>query len=298
MRVAPPFTLPLVFWLLAVLMTSPMRAADDASPCAGSGVGAAATAPCLDAGAKFADCSGCPDMVVVPAGSFMMGSPEDEVERAQDEGPQHRVAFARPFAVGRTEVTFEQWDACVADGGCGHAPRDPGWGRGKRPVVNVSWDDITGQYLPWLSRKTGQTYRLPTEAEWEYAARAGTRTPFHTGDHITTDDANFDGTGSYAGSARGVYRQKTLEAGSFKPNAFGLHDMHGNVWEWVADCFAEGYDGAAVDGSARGGPPGCARVLRGGSWIDRPRVLRSAYRGHLSAQARFIYRGFRLARDL
>ena len=121
----------------------------------------------------------------------------------------------------------------MAAGGCKHKPEDQGWGRGKRPVINVSWDDITKEYLPWLSRKTGKTYRLLTEAEWEYAARAGTTTPFSTGRTITPDQANFNGDFTYGGSAKGVYRQKTVEVGSFPANAFGLHDMHGNVWEWV-----------------------------------------------------------------
>ena len=114
-----------------------------------------------------------------------------------------------------------------------------GWGRNRRPVINVSWDDAMKEYLPWISKKTGQTYRLLTEAEWEYAARAGTTTPFATGSTVTTKEANLDGTNTYGGSAKGEYRQRTLEVGSFPSNAFGLHDMHGNVWEWVADCYVE-----------------------------------------------------------
>jgi formylglycine-generating enzyme required for sulfatase activity len=139
---------------------------------------------------------------------------------------------------------------------------------------------------------------LLSEAEWEYAARAGTETAFHTGVTITTEQANFDGTGTYGGSAKGVYRKKTLEAASFPANAFGLHDMHGNVWEWVADCYYDTYEGAAADGSVRAHRPDCPRVLRGGSWIDTPRVLRSANRGRMPSTARFIFRGFRVARGL
>ena len=143
-------------------------------------------------------------MVVVPAGEFMMGSPAGEEGRSDDEGPQRKVTIAKPFAVGKFEVTFAEWDACVAAGGCKHKPDDQGWGRGKRPVINVSWDDITKEYLPWLSRKTGKTYRLLTEAEWEYAARAGTTTPFSTGQTITPEQANFNGNYTYGGSAKGA----------------------------------------------------------------------------------------------
>jgi formylglycine-generating enzyme required for sulfatase activity len=237
-------------------------------------------------------------MVVVPAGEFLMGSPADESQRSSAEGPLHRVTIGSALGIGKYEVTFAEWDACVADGGCRHNPRDTGWGRGRRPVINVSWDDITSEYLPWLSAKTGQPYRLLTEAEWEYAARAGTTASFSTGATISTRQANFDGTSTYGGGVKGEYRQRTLEAGTFPANAFGLHDMHGNVWEWVADCYVDSYDNAPADGRGVAAVPSCARVLRGGSWIDAPRVLRSAYRGRVPAGARFIYRGFRVARTL
>src|SRR5262249_1208976 len=160
-----------------------------------------------------------------------------------NEGPMHKVTISRPFAVGKFEVTFAEWDACATAGACTHARFAP-WGRGKRPVVNMSWEEITKGYLPWLSRKTGKTYRLLTEAEWEYAARAGTTTPFSTGLTITTDQANFDGNYTYNGSAKGQYQKKTVEVGSLEPNAFGLYDMHGNVWEWVEDCYKDSYVGA------------------------------------------------------
>ncbi len=158
----------------------------------------------------------------------------------------------------------------------------------------MSWTDATGEYLAWLTRKTGQTYRLLSEVEWEYCARAGTTTPFSTGNSIGTDAANFDGTSTYGGSAKGVYRQRTLEVGSFPANAFGLHDMHGNVWEFVQDCYSGSYDAAKPPPDAAS----CQRVVRGGSWIDAPRALRSAYRGKIAPDARFIYRGFRVARSL
>ena len=253
---------------------------------------------CLKPKDIFRDCASCPEMVVVPAGAFVMGSPADEDQRSSEEGPQHKVEFGYWIAVGRFEVTFAEWDTCSAEGGCPRRPRDPGWGRGTRPVVNVSWNDVTSQFLPWLAKKTGQPYRLLTEAEWEYAARSGTTTPFSSGATISADQANFDGTNTYAGSKKGPYRQRTMEVGSFPANAFGLYDMHGNVWEWVEDCFADSYDAAGSDGQPVRGGPGCTRVLRGGSWIDSPRALRSAYRGHVSPDAQFIYRGFRIARTL
>jgi formylglycine-generating enzyme required for sulfatase activity len=253
---------------------------------------------CLRPMDSFKDCPECPEMVILPGGEFQMGSGEQEAERSDSEGPQHTVKISRPFAIGKYEVTFAEWDACVAGGGCRYRPRDSGWGRNRRPVINVSWDDAMKEYLPWVSKKTGQAYRLLTEAEWEYAARADTATPFATGSTVTTKDANFDGTNTYGGSAKGEYRQRTLEVGSFPSNAFGLHDMHGNVWEWVADCYVDTYVNAPSDGSASAEVPNCNRVMRGGSWIDSPRVLRSAYRGFVPSNTRFIYRGFRVARVL
>ena len=236
-------------------------AGSSSSQCAGLQITVGGVPRCTRPGDSFKDCADCPEMVIVPAGEVIMGSPTDEADRSNSEGPQHKVSIGRPLAIGKYEVTFAEWDTCTSDGGCSYKPRDPGWGRGRRPVINVSWDDVTGEFLPWLSKKTGQTYRLLTEAEWEYAARAGTATPFSTGAIITTDQANFDGTVTYGGSAKGQYRQRTLEVGSFPANAFGLHDMHGNAWEWVADCFAKNYDDAPADGRAALEMPGCSRVL-------------------------------------
>lgn len=271
-----------------------------ASPpaCSGNVTVVAGQERCLTAGQTFRDCETCPEMVVVPEGSFVMGSTESEEGHDASEGPQKTVSLAKPFAAGKFEVTFAEWDACVAAGKCQHNPRDPGWGRGRRPVVNVSWNDVTSQYLPWLSKATGQSYRLLSEAEWEYTARAGTTTAFSNGATLTTDQANFDGTASYAGSPKGVYRKQTLEAGSFAANAFGLHDMHGNVWEFVQDCHSAGNSKDAAASSPEAAQVACARSVRGGSWIDSPRVLRSAYRGRIAPNARFIYRGFRVARAL
>jgi formylglycine-generating enzyme required for sulfatase activity len=174
-------------------------------------------------GAAFRDCPECPEMVVVAAGSFQMGSADDQAGHQPDESPRHEVRIGAPFAVGKFEVTFAEWDACVADGGCdGFAPDDQHWGRGTRPVVDVSWEE-TKSYVDWLSRKTGSQYRLLTEAEWEYAARGGTTTPWSFGNAIDDGMANFAA-------------DKTVPVGSYKPNGFGIFDMHGNVWEWVQDC--------------------------------------------------------------
>jgi formylglycine-generating enzyme required for sulfatase activity len=253
---------------------------------------------CLKPKDSFKDCSECPEMVVIPAGEFMMGSPAGEEGREDDEGPQRKVTIAKPFAVGKFEVTFAEWDTCVAAGGCKHRPGDEGWGRGTRPVINVSWDDIKKEYLPWLSRKTGKVYRLLTEAEWEYAARADTTTPFATGRTITTDQANFDGNATYGGSAKGQHRQKTVDVGTFQPNAFGLYEMRGNVWEWLEDCYHDSYRGAPTDGSAWTTTDCGRRVVRGGSWSSFPRDLRAADRFRNSPRFRVNGNGFRLARTL
>ena len=177
-----------------------------------------------EVGKVFRDCPECPEMVVVPSGSFMMGSPSGEKGRDSDEGPVHRVTFERPFAVGVYEVTFGEWDACVSGGGCGgHRPSDRGWGRGRRPVINVNWKDAQA-YVRWLSRKTGEEYRLLSESEWEYVARAGTRAAYWWGDGVGRNRANCSDCGD-------SYRY-TAPVGSFSANPFGLHDVHGNVWEW------------------------------------------------------------------
>ena len=208
----------------------------------------------------FQECTNCPEMMVVPAGSFTMGSPANEPGRYADEGPQHTVTIARQFAVGQFELTFDEWDACVADGGCnGYKPNDEGWGRGRRPVINVSWDDATA-YVAWLAKKTGKPYRLLTEAEYEYATRAGTTTAYPWGDDIGKNNANCNGCGSQWDG------KQTAPVGSFAPNQFGLYDMVGNVWEWTEDCYHDSYNGAPADGSAWTGGDCSRRVVRGGSW--------------------------------
>ena len=193
-------------------------------------------------GDVFRDCDVCPEMVVVPAGEFMMGSPPSEEGRGDDEGPVHRVTISEPFAVGVYEVTFEEWDACVSGGGCG-GYRPEGWGRSSRPVINVSWDDAQA-YVAWLSGKTGEAYRLLSESEWEYAARAGTTTRYHWGDDVGRNRANC--VDDYCGDSW----EFTAPVGSFGANGFGLHDILGNVREWVEDCWNGSYAGAPSDGSA------------------------------------------------
>jgi len=221
-----------------------------------------------------------------------MGSPDTEKGRDLDEGPQHEVAIPKPFAVARFDVTFDEWDACVADGGCdGYIPPDQGWGRGRRPAINMSWDNSQA-YVVWVSRKTGKAYRMLTEAEWEYAARAGSTTVYYWGDEIGKGNANCDGCGSKWDN------QQTSPVGSFAANAFGLYDMAGNVWQWVQDCYHESYIGAPADGSAWISVDCSRRVIRGGSWISLPQLLRSAGRFRNSADSRGNLLGFRVARTL
>jgi formylglycine-generating enzyme required for sulfatase activity len=242
---------------------------------------------CLRPKDIFRDCPECPEMVVIPAGEFMMGS-----EEYSEEKPVHKVMITKPFAASKFEVTFDNWDACVIAGGCKHLPDDRSWGRGNRPVMNVSWDDVTKQYLPWLSRVTHETYRLLTEAEWEYAARAGSQGKYTWGDEIRSNRANCDGCGSQWDN------KQTAEVGSFQANAFGLHDMHGNVWEWVEDCWHDNYIGERTDGSAWIAGECKARVLRGGSWVNYAVSLRSAARRMSAPVNRSNLTGFRLARTL
>ena len=243
----------------------------------------------LQPGKTFRDCDACPEMIVVPAGSFLMGSPSSDMDASDNEKPQHRVTIAKPFAVGVYEVTFAEWDACVDAGGCnGHRPEDRGWGRDRRPVINVSWKDARA-YTDWLVKETGEDYRLLTEAEWEYVARAGTTTRYWFGDSITEKDANF---GQIVG--------KTTEVGKYPANAWGVSDMHGNVWEWVADCYEkDAYKThAAYPAMVGSWQASCVRVLRGGSWVDDPWNLRSAIRDRDVPDNRFYYDGFRVARTI
>jgi formylglycine-generating enzyme required for sulfatase activity len=247
---------------------------------------------------SFKECAACAEMVVVPAGSFAMGSPTSEPGRSDDEGPQRTVTFKRQFAVGRFAVTFDEWDACVADGGCdGYRPFDEGWGRGHRPVIHVNWNDAQ-TYLAWISLKTGKGYRLLSEAEREYVTRAGTTTPFWLGSSISLDQANYIGTDTYS-SSTGGFRRQTVPVDSFQPNQWGLYQVHGNVREWTEDCYNKTYTGAPNDGSAWTKGDCDHRTLRNGSWTNKPALLRSAFRGTIANNSvRSDTIGFRVARTL
>ena len=245
----------------------------------------------------FRECAGddgrdyCPKMLVLPPGEFTMGSPETEQGRRANEGPQHKVVIAAPVAVSMFEVTFQEWDACVEAGNCASNIGDMGWGRGNRPVINVSFDDAQ-RYVSWLTRMTGKPYRLLTEAEYEYATRAGTTTAYPWGDDIGKNKANCATCGSkwdWLGTA---------PVGSFVPNGFGLYDMVGNVWEWVADCSHGSYSKAPSDGSAWMSGDCNRHVVRGGSYNRPPEFLRSALRHRFTNDSRIDVLGFRVARTL
>jgi formylglycine-generating enzyme required for sulfatase activity len=262
------------------------------------------------AGETFRDCTLCPAMVKIPPGKFTMGSSEGEEGRQTSEGPPRLVTFTKPFAIGQHEITIGDWDACVKDGGCKLQIKDEGWGRENRPAINVSWEDITTQYLPWLAKRTGHAYRLPTEAEWEYAARAladgkaATRFSFgNSAEEICAFANGADATakeqsgGGAGADCRDGYAT-TAPIGTFKPNTFGVYDMHGNVWEWVEDCWSESYDEAPTDGSARVTGDCGSRVVRGGSWNSDVPKLRSAARGWNQPSGRNRSIGFRVVREL
>lgn len=276
------------------------------------------------------DCPECPEMVVVPPGKFMMGTPD--INGLLDEKPYHEVAIGYSFAVGTYEVTFEEWDACVTAGGCrGYRPDDEGWGRGTRPVINISWDDAQS-YVAWLSARTGKKYRLLSEAEWEYVARAGTETRYFFGNDVSLLcqyanglDASVEGKAIGALSGKNDacsdgYGMITAPVGSYRPNPWGLYDILGNVSEWVEDRYiptydGEGYRGAPADGAAwlRAQPPcgryfragmwrednKCAmRVTRGGDWSSTPAGLTAYSRLGYFQIDRLTFIGLRVARDV
>jgi formylglycine-generating enzyme required for sulfatase activity len=235
-------------------------------------------------GDTFHDCEGCGEMVIVPAGAFDMGS------STEYENPVHRVSFAKPFAIGRYEVTFDEWDRCVQDQGCKAQPDDRGWGRGDRPAINISWDDAKA-FTAWLSQKTGQSYRLPSEAEWEYAARAGTTTAYWWGRDVGSREANCRECNPVSG-------QQTSPVGSYKPNAFGLYDTAGNAAEWVEDCWNDNYRNAPKDGSAWTVGQCRLRGLRGGAYDSQAKFVRSTTRFRYDSNVRYPANGFRVVREL
>lgn len=248
-----------------------------AEPQAGAGA--------MPPGGTFQDCEDCPPMVAVPEGTYLMGS---DLHRP-NEKPRHEVRFARPFAIGVHEVTIGEWDACLREGGCRFSP--PSAGDGRLPASNLSWDD-TQEYLTWLSKKTGKGYRLPTEAEWEYAASGGRTTAFWWGDAVGTGNANCsDCGGPWGGKA-------PAPVGSFAPNPFGLYDVHGNLWEWTMDCVNSSYTGAPANGSAWLRGDCIARILRGGSWKLESDYMRLTRRNHYDQDVRYYLHGFRVARSL
>ena len=297
-----------------------------------SGLDSASLVP----GSIFRDCPSCPQMIVVPAGTFIMGSPESEtgrlravydedgtavrwtviddveleVEQGQRlvivEGPQRYVTIEDAFAVGVYEVTFDEWDACARSGGCGGLiPDNGGWGRGGRPVINVNWDDAQA-YVTWLSNETREAYRLLTEADWEYVARAGTETARYWGESSSGQCRYANGADVMALEENPFWRTAPCSdgfagpapAGSYEPNAFGLYDVLGNVWEWTQDCWNERYAGAPVDGTAWEAGDCASRVSRGGGWGNAPERLRSASRSRDSVGERQDTGGFRVARTI
>ena len=252
----------------------------------------------------FRDHPLAPEMAIIPKGQFLMGSPAGEEGRYDNEGPQHTVAIKAPFALGRFAVTLAEFGAFVEATGRampdeiytfendkweirkGRSFRNPGFAQTPRhPVVGANWDDAAA-YCKWLSGQTGKEYRLPSEAEWEYACRAGKAEPFWWGAAISTDEANYDGNYTYGGGKKGQYRKATVPVESFKPNPWGLYQVHGNVWEWCADSWHENYRGAPEDGSVWMGGDETRRVLRGGSWRGGPRYLRAAARGGVNTGSR------------
>jgi formylglycine-generating enzyme required for sulfatase activity len=249
-----------------------------------------------EAGSTFKDCENCPDMVSVPAGRFVMGSGKSEKGRQKSEEPQHEVAVTAPLAIGKYEVTFDDWEACALEGGCAnYQPQDGGWGKGRRPVIYVSYDDAKA-YVEWLRQKTGKPYRLLSEAEWEFAARGGTSTPYAGGETLAPTQANYDGS-SAAGRGQPEYKGTTIEVGTFPPNPYGLYDMEGNVFEWVEDCWNPTHAGAPADASPRGGD--CARrVAKGGAWYYEADFARAAARMSFPKGSRLNVIGFRVARPL
>jgi formylglycine-generating enzyme required for sulfatase activity len=256
----------------------------------------------LRPGKTFQDCPQCPTMVVVPAGSFWQGSEESSALALKMETPRRMVTIAEPFAVGVFEITLEQWDLCLAEGACSTRPRDNGWGRGARPVIMVSWNDAQ-EFTAWLSQKTGQSYSLPSESQWEYMARAGEES-----DWLGGDAGRVCEFGNIAGSESGFRWQhedcadqaamETLPVGSFLPNAFGVHDVIGNVAEWTLDCMNLSYLDAPADGSSWGRGICSSRMTRGGSWFTGTREVRLPARFNLKNGDRNDFTGFRVVRTV
>jgi formylglycine-generating enzyme required for sulfatase activity len=252
---------------------------------------------------RFKECEHCPEMVVVPAGRFIMGASESETGSTADERPQHTVNFTQPFGVGQFPVTMSEWDACVAAKGCSYRPSDQSWGRGTQPVINILWDDAK-EYVAWLSRTTGRTYRLLSESEREYVARAGTKTAYWWGEQFEPTQANSAlgsrllSSASTSDLQQPIARARTVPVQSFAPNPWGLFQVHGNVYDWVEDCRHDNYDGAPSDGSAWASGNCNGHVLRGGAYSRNIQTARSAARIWSGSSNRIIYMSVRVARTL
>lgn len=251
-----------------------------------------------ETGDTFRDCPECPEMTVIRAGSFSMGSPETEQGRYDNEGPAHLVSVPT-FAIGKYELTFDEWDACVVDNGCKHLPVRNQTDRGRYPVADVSWADAKS-YISWLGRRTGKRYRLPSEAEWEFAARAGTKGSFP----FEIPKGPWSYRNEIGPGLAHVDAAWSAVVGSYPQNRWGLHDMIGNVSEWVEDCWHGSYDRAPSDGSAWVGKNCYHRVVRGDSWKNSagtwvsPSNFRSAKRSWGSPSTRFNETGFRVVTDI
>ena len=259
-----------------------------------------ALAQSFSPGDEFQDCPECPKMVVVPAGSFMMGSPESEPKRKKTEGPQRLVNIPKPFAVGKYEVSVGEFNFCIRFGDCTPFKVLPTIYEAEDldlPMGYVRWERAK-EYTQWLSNKTGHRYRLLSEAEWEYAARAGTTTPFAFGDRISSDQANFDGGDTYNGSVKGLHRRELVPVDSLSANQWGIHHMHGNSMEWVEDCWNKNYIDAPTNGEARTTGDCKKRVTRSGFHFSSPEGIRSASRGGSKLRAQFEFNGFRVAREI
>ncbi len=262
----------MIFVIFTVLLASPGPATAQDAP---------------EPGTVFRDCETCPELVVVPAGLFVMGLGG----KTAREGPPHRVIIGKSFAIGRYEVTFDQWQACRDDSACSIDPDDHKWGRGTRPVVNVNYNHAL-EYVEWISTKTGYHYRVPSEAEWEYAHRGGSVTDYPWGDDAGENKANCKDCGSQWSA------HSTAPVGAFEPNAFGLYDTFGNAYEWVADCWNPTHEGAPADGSARTDGNCDLRVMRGGSFYYFKKVGRASYRAKNPVVVNSYWLGFRVARSL
>jgi formylglycine-generating enzyme required for sulfatase activity len=258
---------------------------DSRLPAASGPAGPAADVAATVSGSAFRDCGACPLLVEVPAGTYLMGSDQGR----PDEKPRHEVRFAKPFAIGIYEITLAEWDACLREGGCRFSPE--GGADSRLPASNLSWDDAQ-EYVTWLSKKSGHQYRLPTEAEWEYAASGGKTTAYWWGDDAGKGNANCSDCGS-DWDGRGP-----APVGSFKPNPFGLFDVHGNLWEWTMDCANRSYKGAPGDSSAWLRGDCITRVLRGGSWNVGSEYMRTTRRHHYDRDVRYYLHGFRVVRSL